>query len=84
MAKVMNGLELIRFVKDEHLKMKDKEGYVSFRYYLGVKSGQLTVPFRFMRGGDAKDFAKVTSEYTSVWGPFKTLTAATTFLPNKA
>ena len=86
MIKAKTGLELIRFIRDENLKMKNKVSYVSFRYYVGVgfpssagRGVRDKKVFRFVKGGDLKNWAEVTKDFTRVYGPFNTLTAASIF-----
>ena len=71
--KILQGLELMRFIRDENLKLKDKPSLVAFRYYVAVNWQNKTEIFRFMKGGDLKMWALATAKYKRILGPFKTM-----------
>lgn len=79
----MTGLELVRFIRDEHIKLRDKATLVSFRWFVGIDLNNTPKVFRYLKGGDLSRWSLATSEYKKSYGPFKTMKEANTFLNNR-
>lgn len=81
--KVLTGLELIRFIRDDHIKLKDKDTLVSFRWFVGIDYHNKSETFRYVKGGDLKRWGQATINYKRIYGPFKSKKDSNEFIINK-